>query len=71
MLLQGNRNLDLITEINYNSTSAHTRLRQDYDTVYQTLMLCTLDAKVMYINSMRRAYEELHECRSEADNSAD
>ncbi|XP_030555157.1 uncharacterized protein LOC115758577 [Drosophila novamexicana] len=67
----GNRNLDLITEINYNSTSAHTRLRQDYDTVYQTLMLCTLDAKVMYINSMRRAYEELHECRSEADNSAD
>lgn len=63
MHLQGKENLDLITTINYNATSAHTRLRQDFDAVQQTLMLCTLDAQVAYIGSMRLANEELQECR--------
>ncbi|TDG50193.1 hypothetical protein AWZ03_003409 [Drosophila navojoa] len=61
----GNENLDLMTSINYNATSAHTRLRQDFDAVQQTLMLCTLDAQVAYIGSMRLANEELQECRRE------
>lgn len=64
-LSQGSHNLELITEINHNATSAHTRLREDYDAVQQTLVLCTLEAQVVYVNSMREAHEELHQCRSE------
>lgn len=63
--MQGNHNLDLITEINHNATSAHTRLRQDYNEVQQTLVLCTLEAQLVYVNSMREAHEELHQCRLE------
>lgn len=64
-LSQGSHNLDLITEINHNATSAHTRLRQDYNEVQQTLMLCTLEAQLDYVSSMRQAHEELQQCRIE------
>ncbi|KAM8714380.1 hypothetical protein ACLKA7_014500 [Drosophila subpalustris] len=61
----GSRNLQLITEINHNATSAHTRLREDYNVAQQTMVLCTLEAQVVYVNSMREAHEELQQCRIE------
>lgn len=70
-LSQGSHNLELITEINHNATSAHTRLRDDYNAVQQTLVLCTLEAQVAYMNSMREAHEELQQCRSELGREGD
>ncbi|XP_017124316.2 uncharacterized protein LOC108144168 [Drosophila elegans] len=32
----GTRNLDILTEISYNATSAYTRLHEDYDAVQRT-----------------------------------
>ncbi|XP_034479278.1 uncharacterized protein LOC117785403 [Drosophila innubila] len=61
----GRRNLQLITEINHNATSAHTRLREDYNEVQRTMVLCTLEAQVVYVNSMREAHEKLQQCRIE------
>ncbi|EDW01442.1 uncharacterized protein LOC6559966 isoform X2 [Drosophila grimshawi] len=63
----GSQNMDIIVEINHNATSAHTRLREDIDSVQQTLVLCTLEAQVAYESSMRLAFEELQVCRSQAD----
>lgn len=67
----GSRNLQLITEISHNATSAHTRLRDDYTEVQQRLVLCTLEAQVVYMNSMREAHEELQQCRIELTNTPD
>ncbi|KAH8306912.1 hypothetical protein KR044_000969 [Drosophila immigrans] len=59
----GNRNIELMAQTNSNATSAHTRLRQDYSDLQKALVLCTLDAQVIYMESMREAYAELQECR--------
>ncbi|KAH8394636.1 hypothetical protein KR222_000752, partial [Zaprionus bogoriensis] len=64
---RGSSNLDLITEINHNATSAHTRLREDYNEVQQTLVLCTLEAQFTYMSSMRQAHEQLNQCRLEVE----
>ncbi|XP_026841619.1 uncharacterized protein LOC6590283 [Drosophila persimilis] len=62
----GSRNIDILSEITYNSTSALTRLREDYDDVYRTYLLCTLDAQKNYIENLREAYTELSQCRVDA-----
>ncbi|XP_022232429.1 uncharacterized protein LOC111080897 [Drosophila obscura] len=62
----GSRNLDILTEITFNATSAQTRLREDYDEVYRTYLLCTLDAQRTYMEELRQAYRELSQCRDEA-----
>ncbi|XP_030387382.1 uncharacterized protein LOC115633998 isoform X2 [Scaptodrosophila lebanonensis] len=64
----GNKNLDILVEIHFNATSAHTRLRTDYDEVHQTFLLCTLEAQQVYVNSVRLAYNELLECRAQMEN---
>ncbi|KAH8370579.1 hypothetical protein KR093_004175 [Drosophila rubida] len=63
----GNRNLQLLVDINNNATSAHTRLREDYSELQQTLVLCTLEAQVVYMQDMRQAYAELQECRQQSN----
>nr|XP_016927734.1 uncharacterized protein LOC108008400 [Drosophila suzukii] len=63
----GTRNLDILTEITYNATSAHTRLREDYDAVHRTFLLCSLDAQQNYMKDLRQAHIELTQCRSEID----
>ncbi|SPP73590.1 uncharacterized protein LOC117581597 [Drosophila guanche] len=67
----GSRNLEILAEITYNSTSAQTRLRQDYDAVYRTYLLCTLDAQKSYMEDLRQAYRELSHCRIEANDYVD
>ncbi|XP_060655169.1 uncharacterized protein LOC132790605 [Drosophila nasuta] len=61
----GTRNLELMLEINNNATSAYTRLREDYNELQQTFVLCTLEAQVAYMQDMREAYAELQECRQQ------
>ncbi|ALC42385.1 CG14495 [Drosophila busckii] len=60
----GKRNQQLLMQINYNASSAETRLREDYDAVQQTFVLCTLEAQLVYVNGMRENYEQLLQCRS-------
>ncbi|KAH8277968.1 hypothetical protein KR018_011315, partial [Drosophila ironensis] len=63
----GKRNLEILTEINYNATSAHTRLRDDYDAVHRSFLLCSLDAQKDYMEAIKTAHDELTECRTEVD----
>ncbi|XP_017049870.1 uncharacterized protein LOC108093974 [Drosophila ficusphila] len=63
----GTRNLDILTEINYNATSAYTRLHEDYDAVHRIFLLCSLDAQKNYMEDLRQAHKELTQCRSEVD----
>uniref|UniRef100_A1ZB23 IP19117p n=1 Tax=Drosophila melanogaster TaxID=7227 RepID=A1ZB23_DROME len=63
----GIHNLDILTEINYNATSAYTRLHEDYDAVHRALLLCGLDAQKKYMEDIRQAHRELTKCRSEID----
>ncbi|XP_016947744.1 uncharacterized protein LOC108023020 [Drosophila biarmipes] len=63
----GTRNLDILTEISYNATHAHTRLREDYDAVHRTFLLCSLDAQQNYMLDLRKAHKELTQCRLEID----
>ncbi|KAH8348330.1 hypothetical protein KR084_006501, partial [Drosophila pseudotakahashii] len=67
----GARNLDILTEINYNATHAHTRLREDYNAVQRTFLLCSLDAQKNYMDDLRQAHNELTQCRSEIDELSD
>ncbi|XP_017077727.1 uncharacterized protein LOC108112396 [Drosophila eugracilis] len=64
---KGTRNLDILTEITYNSTSAYTRLHEDYDEVHRTFLLCSLNAQTKYMEDIRQAHRELTQCRSEID----
>ncbi|EDW77197.1 uncharacterized protein Dwil_GK22062 [Drosophila willistoni] len=64
---KGPGNLQVLDEITRNSTSAHTRLREDYSAVQKTLILCTLEAQEVYMKSMVSAYEELQLCRSQIE----
>ncbi|KAH8290256.1 hypothetical protein KR054_001452 [Drosophila jambulina] len=65
--LQSNRNLDILTEINYNATHAYTRMREDYDALRRTFLLCGLEAQKDYMEDLREAHRELTQCRSEID----
>ncbi|KAH8401384.1 hypothetical protein KR009_005034, partial [Drosophila setifemur] len=64
---KGNSNLDILTEITYNSTSAYTRLREDLDAVHRYFLLCSLEAQAKYMEDIRQANRELNQCRSEID----
>ncbi|XP_017094309.2 uncharacterized protein [Drosophila bipectinata] len=63
----GSRNLEILTEINYNATSAYTRLREDYDALHRTFLLCSLEAQKNYMEALKKAHNELTECRLEID----
>ncbi|XP_016985963.1 uncharacterized protein LOC108049333 [Drosophila rhopaloa] len=63
----GTRNLDILTEISYNATSAYTRLHEDYDAVQRTFLLCSLEVQKNYMEDLRQAHRELTQCRSEID----
>lgn len=67
MLFQGNRNLEILTEINYNATSAYTRFREDYDELHRSFLLCSLEAQKNYMEALKTAHNKLTECRLEID----
>ncbi|XP_017019982.1 uncharacterized protein [Drosophila kikkawai] len=62
-----NRNLDILTEINYNATHAYTRMREDYDALHRTFLLCGLEAQKDYMEDLREAHRELSQCRLEIE----
>ncbi|KAH8384186.1 hypothetical protein KR200_011594 [Drosophila serrata] len=62
-----NRNMEILNEINYNATHAYTRMRQDYDALHRTFLLCGLEAQKDYMEDLREAHRELTQCRLEVD----